>query len=96
LDVIITSFQAEVDAIFLPASALITMDSKIVTSQNLPAGSTVQGTIAAALTNLSDDAERYYKPWEIVWPTREDFELSMPICWSEDLQALLPVATKGI
>jgi hypothetical protein len=72
------------------------MDSKFVTSQRLPAGSTVQGTIAAALTNLADDSERYYKSWETVWPTKEDFEQSMPICWSEELQALLPVATKGI
>jgi len=67
-----------------------------VAAQKIPAGFTVHGTIAAALTVLSDDPERHYKPWESVWPSKSDFEESTPICWAESIQEQLPPATRAL
>lgn len=56
----------------------------------------VYGTVAAALTVNHGNEERWYAPWQEVWPSVEDLEKSMPLCWGEDLRKLLPPAAKGM
>jgi hypothetical protein len=98
--------------IFVPVKALITLDSQFVGNfvkssgfkvgpaanekAGKDAGFTVHGTVAAALTRLSTDDERFYKPWEMTWPSREDFAEGTPLCWGEEVQNLLPPAALGI
>jgi hypothetical protein len=50
----------------------------------------VYGTVAAALTLNHTNASRWWNVWQSTWPSRQDFETSMPLCWRDDEQKLLP------
>ena len=81
--------------VFVPAKALITIESGFVKRLKLPANCTVHGRLAAALMLLRSDDSRHYLPWENTWPPREDFAQIMPIQWEHRYSDLLPQSAKG-
>jgi len=66
---------------------------KSVKSQGLRDG-TVHGLLATALTLQHDVMEKWYAPWERVWPPIYEISMSMPILWCEAWQDLLPQPAK--
>jgi hypothetical protein len=50
-------------------------------------GIPVHGLIAAFLTHGNPNLLKKYEPWCKVWPSRRDFEDTMPILWPECLRA---------
>ncbi|TID26320.1 set domain-containing protein [Venturia nashicola] len=74
--------------ISVPASTLITLDSKFV-QENKFKDCSVHGTVAASLVLNHGNSERVYKAWESVWPTVADLQ-SMPFTWSSKQQDHLP------
>jgi hypothetical protein len=61
----------------------------------LPEQVPVHGKLAAALALwYSDPTHTKYAAWQAVWPTQHDFQTTMPIYWSKELQSLLPPAAK--
>jgi hypothetical protein len=80
----------------MPASVFIDHDSAFVREAGIPSKVSIHGTVAAALTLKHEDEERWYKSWQDVWPTMEDFEMGMPLCWNEEARGLLTPAAEGI
>jgi hypothetical protein len=53
----------------------------------------VHGRLAAALALwCSDPKHEEYKVWQDVWPTMSDFQSTMPMCYTKELQEFLPQA----
>ena len=80
----------------MPSSALITYDSAFVREAGISSRVSVYGAVAAALTLRREDEGRWWRFWEATWPSRADFEDSMPLCWTEDEQVLLPPAAQQL
>ncbi|KAK7537217.1 uncharacterized protein J3D65DRAFT_553925 [Phyllosticta citribraziliensis] len=80
----------------VPANALLTIETKHVKDAALPAGedSTVHGRLAAYLTVMHADDEVEWDVWRRVWPSRESFEESMPLCWEEREKDCLPAPAR--
>jgi hypothetical protein len=76
-------------------TALITAASPSLRSHKFPQNATVHGRLAAYLALHIND-ENDYRPWQDVWPSREEFDGILPILWSEKAQKLLPHAAKGM
>lgn len=53
-------------------------------------GATVHAILAASLAFDLKDPSQDFTIWQDVFPSRSDISTSMPLCWSPDLQALLP------
>jgi len=79
----------------VPASALISIDSKPIRSRNFPKSFSIHGRLAAHLALTYSDAESSHKPWQDIWPSEEDFKTILPLNWPDNLQSLLPVAAQG-
>ena len=79
----------------IPSSTLITHDTSFVQAAGI-GRATVYGTVAAALTLNHDNEDRWWKLWQATWPSREDFESSMPLCWPPAEQDLLPSGAKAL
>ncbi|KAJ5233671.1 uncharacterized protein N7469_005437 [Penicillium citrinum] len=73
----------------VPASTILTMD-KIPAEfrDQFPEDTRVQAIIAAYLTCGSEEELSPYKLWFKTWPTRQDFEDSMPLMWPRSLGGL--------
>ncbi|KAK7513322.1 uncharacterized protein IWZ02DRAFT_78687 [Phyllosticta citriasiana] len=80
----------------VPAKALLTVETKHVKDAALPSGedSTVHGRLAAYLTMMHADDAVEWDVWRRVWPTRESFEESMPLCWDEVEKDCLSAPTR--
>ncbi|KAH8719421.1 hypothetical protein GQ44DRAFT_775344 [Phaeosphaeriaceae sp. PMI808] len=64
---------------------------------HLPANVSVHGKLAAAIGTWHCDPKHLeYKAWENVWPTRSDFQSTMPLYYSKPLQDLLPHAATSL
>ena len=72
----------------VPLSAMFTVNS-IPPSfiSKFPSGISVHGILAAFFTHGDPEDLEKYKLWKKVWPSRRDFEDSMPILWPERLRA---------
>ncbi|OCK79513.1 SET domain-containing protein [Lepidopterella palustris CBS 459.81] len=81
--------------VFVPASALISIDSNPVKKHNFPKNLTIHGRLAAYLLLAYDDSHSRYRPWQDIWPSEEDFNKIMPLNWPQKLKDLLPAAAKG-
>lgn len=77
-------------------TSLITVASPSVGSQKFPHNATVHGRLAAYLALRYEDRNCDYRPWQDVWPRREEFEEIQPVLWGSEVQQLLPHAAKGI
>ncbi|KAI8937649.1 hypothetical protein NX059_005354 [Plenodomus lindquistii] len=59
----------------------------------LPESVTVHGRLAASLALWYTDQKPHdYHVWQDVWPTKDDFQSTMPLYYYSDLQKLLPPA----
>ena len=79
----------------MPASALISIDSKPIRSRNFPKSFSIHGRLAAHLALTHSDVESSHKPWQDIWPSEEDFKTILPLNWPDNLQSLLPAAAQG-
>lgn len=83
--------------IFVPAAALLTVESDFVRKRKFSKDITVHGRLAAALALAeAESAEALHSSWSKVLPTWDDFVESMPILWAEQLQKRLPLAATEI
>lgn len=80
--------------IFVPVRSLITITSSFVKALKLPKDCTVHGKLAAALTMLHRDEDKWYQAWEKTWPSQEDMR-SLPLMWDNSVTTLLPEPAKG-
>ncbi|KAJ5152977.1 uncharacterized protein N7482_009455 [Penicillium canariense] len=73
----------------VPTSVILTMD-KIPSSfkDQFPEGTAVQTIMAAFFTHGSEEELADYKLWRKAWPTRQDFEDSLPMLWPKILGGL--------
>lgn len=73
----------------VPTNAILTMDN-IPSSfkDQFPEGTAVQAIMAAYLTCGSEEELAKYALWSKVWPTREDFEDSLPMLWPTAIRGL--------
>ncbi|KAH7405726.1 hypothetical protein DE146DRAFT_609344 [Phaeosphaeria sp. MPI-PUGE-AT-0046c] len=72
-------------------------DIKVVRNLGLPEHVPVHGKLAAALALWwSDPDNQEYKLWQDVWPTQSDFQFTMPIFYSKELQKFLPHAATAL
>jgi hypothetical protein len=81
--------------------SLVTVANDPIRYKKFPAQVTIHGRLATYLAlkyqrNDYSDKDNASKPWQDVWPTREEFETILPIHWPQELQKLLPDAAKGI
>jgi hypothetical protein len=71
----------------VPISAMLSVDSIPPSFTNLFVdGIPIHGLIAAFLTHGKPETLKKYSLWKATWPTRQDFEESMPILWPEKLR----------
>jgi hypothetical protein len=76
--------------------SLITVATPPIRALKFPAKITIHGRLAAYLALTYDTDSSPSKPWQDVWPTREDFDAILPIHWPKELQDLLPNAAHGM
>lgn len=72
----------------VPVSAMLSVDSIPPPFTNLFVDGLppMQGLLAAFLTHGNPKLLEKYNLWKATWPTRQDFEDSMPILWPEKLR----------
>jgi hypothetical protein len=74
-------------------TALVHVALPAIRSLKLPENIPVHGRLAATLAIwCSDPKHEKYKAWQNVWPTQSDFQSTMPLYYSKELQDLLPHA----
>ncbi|KAJ5692184.1 hypothetical protein N7462_001607 [Penicillium macrosclerotiorum] len=73
----------------VPTTSIFTME-RIPASfkEQFPEGTAVQTIMAAYFTHGSDDELAEYELWRKAWPTRRDFEDSLPLLWPAALGGL--------
>lgn len=77
-------------------TSLITVASPCVRNLKLPQKAPVHGKLAAFLALNFEDEKSKIRPWQDVWPKREEFETILPIMWEEGYQGCLPVAAREL
>ncbi|KAJ5798104.1 uncharacterized protein N7503_007400 [Penicillium pulvis] len=73
----------------VPTNVIFTVDQvpEPFRSQ-FPEGTAVQSIMAAFLTHGSEEELEKYQLWFKAWPTRQDFEDSLPLLWPRELGGL--------
>lgn len=79
----------------VPISALITASSAPADVRRKLGRITVHGLLAATLALDAQRPDPSWQEWRAVWPTKEDFEDTIPLMWGSQLQELLPPGAKG-
>ncbi|GIK00928.1 hypothetical protein Aspvir_004958 [Aspergillus viridinutans] len=73
--------------ITVPLDLMITIDSIPASFvKQFPTGTSIHGILAAFLTEGDHEFLKRWDLWRRVWPSRKDFEDSMPILWPENLR----------
>ncbi|KAF2648297.1 SET domain-containing protein [Lophiostoma macrostomum CBS 122681] len=75
-------------------SSLVTVASPAVQGHKFPGHVTVHGRLAAFLATEYEKGKAVHKAWQDVWPSKQDFETTMPIHWSKEARECLPVTSK--
>lgn len=71
----------------VPLATMLTIDCVPASFVDLfPDGISIHGILAAFLTHGDTDSLKQWDAWRKVWPSRQDFEDSMPILWPEHLR----------
>ncbi|KAE8379225.1 SET domain-containing protein [Aspergillus bertholletiae] len=75
----------------VPLKAMLTPE-RIPSSfaDKFPDGTPTHALYAAFFTNGNPEDLEEFKAWRKTWPSRQDFEESMPVLWSESLRNYLP------
>ncbi|KAB8236807.1 uncharacterized protein BDW43DRAFT_225415 [Aspergillus alliaceus] len=81
----------------VPLKAMLTSE-RIPSSftSKFPVGVPTHALFAAFLTNGNEEDLKEFEMWRKTWPSRQDFEVSMPILWSESLRNYLPPSISGL
>ncbi|GES65398.1 ribosomal N-lysine methyltransferase [Aspergillus terreus] len=73
--------------VIVPLKAMLTIERVPASfTSRFPAGTAVHAIVAAFLTNGDAADLRAYELWRKTWPSRQDFEDSMPILWPSSLR----------
>lgn len=73
----------------VPTSVILTLDHVPETFRTqFPEETGTQAILAAFLTHGDEDELEKYQLWFKTWPTRQDFEDSLPILWPKELGGL--------
>lgn len=73
----------------VPTSVILTVDTLPTSFRDqFPEGTPVQAIMAAYLTHGSEQELSKYDLWRKAWPTRQDFEDSLPMLWPTALGGL--------
>ena len=75
--------------LFIPEKAMFNPDASLLQREKLDRASP-QAQLAVSAMATFQEAKSPMKLWEQVWPSRDSFEQSMPMCWPRPLQQLLP------
>ncbi|KNG44269.1 set domain-containing protein [Stemphylium lycopersici] len=79
--------------VHVASKSLIHVALPSIKALNLPSTMTVHGKLAASLAMwYTNKTAHPYTPWQAVWPTAADFQLTMPLYFPASLQAHLPPA----
>lgn len=78
-----------------PASVLITASSASAEVRRKLGRITVHGLLAAMLALDAQGPDPSWQEWRVVWPSREDFNNTIPLLWESHWQELLPPGAKG-
>ncbi|EAU30918.1 predicted protein [Aspergillus terreus NIH2624] len=71
----------------VPLKAMLTIERVPASfTSRFPAGTPVHAIVAAFLTNGNAEDLSPYELWRRTWPSRQDFEDSMPILWPSSLR----------
>lgn len=66
----------------VPTNVILTVDSIPPSFKaQFPEGTAVQAVMAAYLTHASEEELAKYDMWRKAWPTRHDFEDTLPMLW---------------
>lgn len=80
----------------VPLLAMLTIERVPATfSSKFPEGTPVHAILAAFLSNGDPEDLKAYELWRKTWPTRQDFEDSMPILWPQSLRGLSTPSSTG-
>ncbi|CAH0019210.1 unnamed protein product [Clonostachys rhizophaga] len=74
----------------VPSNALRTLDNTSKSITEALQGATVHAILATALCLDFHDTPDDFAIWKAVFPSLQDIITSMPLCWPQDLVALLP------
>ncbi|KAF7717287.1 Uncharacterized protein PECH_007566 [Penicillium ucsense] len=73
----------------VPTSVILTMEKlPLEFKHQFPEGTAVQTILAAYFTCGDDEELEQYALWRRAWPTRQDFEDSLPLLWPKELGGL--------
>lgn len=75
--------------LFIPEKAMFKPDNALLQRDGLKKASP-QAQLAYSALSAFTSPTLDWKIWETVLPKKEDFEASMPMCWSQDLRRRLP------
>lgn len=75
--------------LFIPEKAMFKPDPTLLKREKLSTASP-QAQLTLSAMAAFRDSDSSFKLWEEVWPTMNDFQESMPMCWTDSLQQLLP------
>ncbi|KAM3421977.1 hypothetical protein BST61_g2354 [Cercospora zeina] len=87
-----TSIKKDTQIIFVPEKAMfkpLSISTKPKFSQQT-VNPSPQAQLAISIMSACQDRSSPYYVWQSTWPTREDFESSMPLLWSKRLASHLP------
>jgi hypothetical protein len=65
------------------------------TTARFSKSATVHGRLAAYFALRYQEEDSGIRPWQDVWPTKEEFEAIMPAMWGEELRECLSADGKG-
>ena len=73
----------------IPTEVILTVDNlPLPFKEQFPQGTAVQAILAAFITHGSEEDLEKYRLWFQTWPSREDFENSLPMLWPKELGGL--------
>lgn len=77
--------------VFVPAKAMFKPNEQVLDDKSLNELSPQARLTVSALAR-----REVLETWTMTWPTKEDIEQCMPLCWDPSLQGLLPQAAKQV
>lgn len=85
------AFKAGTRLLFVPEKAMFKPDAAFVKRSGLDRASP-QAKLSLSIMAKFTAAGSDLATWETTWPTRQDFDASMPLSWPEELVDRLPTA----
>jgi len=83
------AIKAGTRLLFVPEKAMFKPDTAFVKRSGLERASP-QAKLSISIMAEFTPADSQLAPWEATWPTKADFDASMPLSWPRELLAYLP------